>query len=98
MQIKPFLPKDVEAVKKFTDKEIGDGYYSLAELKKNQQKSIAADGTVCSFLLVDDSTEKVHGLRLAFPAGNWHHGKGSQQRPDLCLSRWIKPLIFRVCF
>ncbi len=87
MQIRPFLPEDINAVKKFTDREIGEGYYSHTELKDNQEKSISADGTICSFLLVDEKNE-VQGLRLAYPPSNWHHGKGSQQRSDL----WPFPL------
>ena len=83
MYIKPFFPEDIIQVKKFTDEEIGVGYYSLDELIRNQKKSIAVDGTICSFLLVDDDQVRIKGLRLAFPPGNWDHGKGSQQRADL---------------
>lgn len=83
MYIKPFLPEDIHRVKKFVDQEIGLGYYSLDELIVNQKKSIAADGTICSFLLVDSDQISIKGLRLAFPPGSWRHGKGSQQRSDL---------------
>lgn len=83
MLIKPFLTSDVNAVLEFTDSEIGKGYYSLDELLQNQKKSVAADGTICSFLLLDEETEQVKGLRLAFPPGHWSHGKGDQQRSDL---------------
>ena len=88
MLIKPFLAQDIAAVQKFTDAEIGQGYYSIEELTAHQKNSVGADGTVCSFLLVDSATNKVHGLRLAFPPGNWSHGKGAQQRSDL----WPFPL------
>ncbi len=83
MLIRPFQSTDVERVKEFTDSEIGDGYYSLDELKKNQSRSMASDGSVSSFLLLDEKTDLVKGLRLAFPPGNWDHGKGSKQRADL---------------
>lgn len=83
MQIKPFLPTHIQAVKKFTDIEVGAGYYSLEELQENQKKSVAAGGAICSFVLIDENTNEVNGLRLAYPPGNWDHGKGSQLRPDL---------------
>lgn len=83
MRIKPFLQSDVQAVQIFTDAEIGKGYYSVDELLENQKKSVAAHGTICSFLLIDEATDTVKGLRLAFPPGNWSHGKGGQLRADL---------------
>lgn len=88
MHIKEFLPGDIENVKKFADQEIGDGYYSLDELIENQKKSVCADGSISSFLLVDDATNQIKGLRLAYPPGNWSHGKGSALRNDL----WPFPL------
>ncbi len=83
MIIKPFLPADADQVQKFTDREIGKGYYSVPELLLNQKKSVATDGTICSFLLIDEVSNTVKGLRLAFPPGNWTRGKGLQQRSDL---------------
>lgn len=83
MQIKPFTADDVAAVKKFTDQEIGQGYYSVEELIDNQKRSVAANGLVSSFLLVDETTSSIEGLRLAYPAKNWQHGKGSALRSDL---------------
>lgn len=57
MLIREFLPNDVSAVKKFTDRVVGDGYYSIAELTEFQKKSIAhPSGDICSFVLVDAST------------------------------------------
>ena len=82
MQIREFRKSDIQAVKAFTDTTVGAGYYSIAELTANQEKSIAASGEICSFVLISDSGE-VQGLRLAYPPGNWDHGKGSQLRPDL---------------
>lgn len=83
MLIRPFLPSDVEAVKKFTDQQIGDGYYSISELLLNQKKSIGVNGEITSFVLIEKTTNEVKGLRLAYPPGAWAHGKGSNLRPDL---------------
>lgn len=83
MQIKPYLEKDVSAVKKFTDAQIGEGYYSLDEQIQNQKKSVSKTGEISSFILFNPLTEQIHGLRLAFPPGNWAHGKGNKLRPDL---------------
>ncbi len=83
MLIREFLHSDIEGVKKFTDYAVGRGYYSVEELVENQKKSVAASGQICSFILVDENTNEVLGLRLAFPPGNWDHGKGGQLRPDL---------------
>ncbi|MGZ3726965.1 MAG: GNAT family N-acetyltransferase [Pseudobdellovibrio sp.] len=90
MYIREFLATDIEAVKKFTDTAVGLGYYSVEELIENQKKSVAASGEICSFVLVKEheTESKVYGLRLAFPPGNWDHGKGGQLRPDL----WPTPL------
>lgn len=88
MLIRTFLQKDIELVKKFTDIEIGHGYYSTEELQENQVKSVCTDGSISSFLLIDENTNQVRGLRLAYPPGKWLHGKGTQLRPDL----WPYPL------
>lgn len=83
MLIREFLPTDIADVKKFTDHAVGLGYYSIDELTEMQKKSIAKSGEICSFVLVDENTSEIMGLRLAFPPGNWDHGKGSKLRPDL---------------
>lgn len=82
MRIRPFLPSDIEAVREFTDETVGCGYYSSAELTENQKKSVSADGRICSFVLEDDEG-RIRALRLAFPPGNWEHGKGRRLRADL---------------
>jgi ribosomal protein S18 acetylase RimI-like enzyme len=83
MQVKAFLETDLAAVKKFTDENIGKGYYSLNELQENQKKSVCANGDISSFIIFDTSSHEVKGLRLAYPPGNWDHGKGPKLRPDL---------------
>jgi hypothetical protein len=72
LQIRPFLEKDVAAVKKFTDEQIGVDYYSVPEHLENQKNSIASTGEITSFILVDETqNDKIVGLRLAFPPHNW---------------------------
>jgi ribosomal protein S18 acetylase RimI-like enzyme len=88
MLIREFLPSDIESVKKFTDVAVGKGYYTAEELIENQKKSVAANGEICSFVLLEEKTGQVLGLRLAFPPGNWSSGKGGKLRPDL----WPSPL------
>jgi ribosomal protein S18 acetylase RimI-like enzyme len=88
MIIREFLRSDVDSVKKFTDEVVGKGYYSVEELIENQKRSIADSGEICSFILIDENKKEVKGLRLAFPPGNWSHGKGGKIRPDL----WPTPI------
>lgn len=83
MIIRPFLSSDVSKVKAFTDLNIGHGYYSEAELTEHQKKSVLKNGDISSFVLVDETTNEIKGLRLAFPPGHWDHGKGNAQREDL---------------
>lgn len=83
MQIKSFSEADIAQVKTFTDAEIGLGYYSVEELSESFLKSVCDDGLISSFLLLDESTNQVKGLRLAYPPGKWTQGKGSKLRPDL---------------
>lgn len=83
MQIKEFLASDIMAVKEFTDKAVGEGYYSVEELTRYQKNSIADSGDFCSFVLKEENSDQVHAIRLAFPPRNWQHGKGQQLRPDL---------------
>lgn len=83
MLIQEFLEAHIPAVKKFTDDQIGVGYYSVEELWENQKKSVATNGDITSFVLIDPNTQAVKGLRLAYAPGNWAHGKGTKLRPDL---------------
>lgn len=82
MLIREFNASDIEKVREFTDKTVGLGYYTAHELTENQKKAVAADGRICSFIL-EDENGSIRGLRLAYPPGNWQHGKGSRLRSDL---------------
>jgi len=78
LKIREFLLTDIEAVKKFTDQVVGQGYYSIEELAENQKKSITKNNEICSFVLIDSLSQEIKGLRLAFPPGKWKRGKGSK--------------------
>lgn len=80
--IRELTESDLPAVKRFTDQEIGENYYSLEELRLNYLKA-RKENIQCSFVLEDSESGKIVGLRLSYPPGNWAKGKGSKLRPDL---------------
>lgn len=83
MKIQEFQKSDVSKVKLFCDINIGKDYYSEKELEDNQQRS-EKNGIVTSFILVDEQDEnKIHGLRLCYPPGQWDQGKGKKLSPEL---------------
>lgn len=72
--------EDISAIQRFTDREIGENYYSPEELHKVFERS-QIGGVMCSLVLVDEDGE-ICGLRLTYPPGQWAHGKGKGLRPD----------------
>ncbi len=79
--IRPIRDSDLEAIKDFTDKEIGHGYYSNDELKSIFRRS-QKDGQMCS-LLLEDTESNVRGIRISYPPGQWEHGKGVALKSEL---------------
>lgn len=83
-----FESTDIEAVKIFTDSNIGSNYFSRTELKSVLKQSVR-DGINCSFVLErktkneQNFSNRIIGVRLSYAPGMWKHGKGSQLRPDL---------------
>jgi hypothetical protein len=75
-KIVPFTTNRIEKAKIFTDQQIGKDYYTIEEMIANQKKSQTSSGELTSFLLFD-TEDRIQGIRLAFPAGNWAHGKGN---------------------
>jgi len=77
---------DLERLKKFTDVQIGEGYYSLKELEDIFERSLAPDENgnmqMCSFLLKDG--DEIRGVRFTYPPGQWSQGKGA----GLQFSKW----------
>jgi hypothetical protein len=82
MQIRPFREQDLEAIRRFTDQEIGTGYYSLDEVKEIYRKS-EKNGVMCSLVLESPKGE-IKGVRITYPPGQWSHGKGR----GLCPDKW----------
>lgn len=81
LKIRPFKREDLEAIKEFTDREIGKGYYSLVELKNIFEKSFSGH-TMCSLLLEKEETGEILGVRISYPPGKWTHGKGKGLNPE----------------
>lgn len=82
MKIVPFTSNLILRVLEFTDANIGKNYYTIAEMTENQKKSVTTNNEITSFVLVNESHD-ICGLRLAYPPGQWAHGKGSQLHPEL---------------
>lgn len=86
MKMRPLVSGDLAAIQAFTDRTIGQGYYSSAELADILQRS-TKNGVVFSLLLEDEQGE-VRGIRITYPPGQWSHGKGH----GLCPEKWNSPL------
>lgn len=79
--ISPLLPRDKEALKLFTDQEIGEGYYSLSDLDDVLTRSQKKD-VMCSYVL-KNPVGAIAGVRFTYPPGQWSHGKGKGLKPEL---------------
>src|SRR5216683_1089458 len=82
LRIRPLKSADLEAVRQFTDREIGAGYYSQSELKDIHDRSLK-NGIMCTLVLESPEGE-IKGVRLTYPPGQWEHGKGNGLHPE----RW----------
>ena len=104
MKIVALEYSDLKELKIFTDREIGEGYYSEKELEEIFEKSSGADRNgkplMCSLLLREEAkTHKVAdtlaeapgeicGTRFTYPPGKWSRGKGEGLNP----SKWPRSL------
>lgn len=79
--IRPMRLSDLPNVKSFTDREIGQDYYSSSELEDIFARS-RKNGVVCSLVLEKEG--EIHGIRLSYPPGQWQKGKGKGLNPE----RW----------
>lgn len=86
IQIRPFRLEDLEAIRLFTDREIGVGYYSLSEIEDIFHRS-QRNGVMCSYLLETPQGD-IKGVRISYPPGLWTKGKGHGLHPD----QWPHPL------
>lgn len=83
--IEPIKDQDFAAVLKFTDKHIGEGYFSEDKLKKVFQGS-KWQGQSMSFVL-KDLKGNIFGVRLSYPPMQW---------PDRHPSQKLHPHLWRV--
>lgn len=86
LKIRPFEKGDLAAIRQFTDREIGAGYYSEKEVQDVFDRS-SKNGVMCSLLLEDEYGE-IRGVRISYPPGNWKHGKGKA----LSAGKWPYPV------
>src|SRR5688572_20607191 len=72
LKIVPLDKSVLAAVKEFTDRTIGENYFTHEDLRDIHEKSMSGD-TNCSFMLVDPSSPQalVLGVRLSYPPGKW---------------------------
>ena len=74
VEIINFTPDKIPAVKQFTDKYIGDNYYTEQDLLEVYNKSIKGNIN-SSFLLIEGG--EIKGIRLAYMPGKWNDVKGT---------------------
>ena len=74
MKIRNLLEDDLNAVKVFTDRWIGEGYYTLDQLQDIYQKS-QAQKLNCSFVALDGND--IDAVRLTYAPGKWWQGTKS---------------------
>ena len=72
------LVSDLNEVKTFADRAIGDGYYSTEEIK-----DIFSRGEHFSLVLSNEKNQ-IFGIRITYPPGKWNSGKGQ----GLCSDQW----------
>lgn len=94
--IRSMAANDLIAIKNFTDRSIGSGYYSLSELEEIFQKS-QHQNKVCSLVLCD-SAGQIFGVRITYPPGKWDKGKGQGLSPQLWKSSIENTAYFQSLF
>jgi GNAT superfamily N-acetyltransferase len=86
--IRPLLISDLPELKKFTDQSIGQGYYSMTELEKIYNQSLfispSKKSVMCTLVLIvsESGTERIAGVRITYPPGQWEKGKGNGLNPQ----------------
>lgn len=78
--------KYIEQIQFFTDKNIGNGYFSKSELQEILNITTSKHShNFASFLLINDNDE-VKGIRLTYPPGAWH--KLAKFKDKLSVEKW----------
>jgi GNAT superfamily N-acetyltransferase len=76
LHIRPICAADFDEVLCFTDVQIGESYFTPQKLSEIFKASKKGD-VVTSYLLVDKD-QKVHGVRLSYPPGQWVEREAGQ--------------------
>ncbi|MCO4792765.1 MAG: GNAT family N-acetyltransferase [Bacteriovoracaceae bacterium] len=79
IKIRPLTIDDLEAVRVFTDKWIGENYFSLEELERIYSWSQMGDSSA-SFLAMDGDI--IAGARLTYAPGQWINPETRGLTPD----------------
>jgi ribosomal protein S18 acetylase RimI-like enzyme len=83
LSVREILDSDLEAVLKFSDQQIGKGYFSksrMAELIQSSKKNNIST----SLILEDIDNNEILGLRITLPPGQWRLSHPSQKvHPEL---------------
>ncbi len=95
-QMRPFRHEDLEAIRLFTDREIGTGYYSIQEIEDIFRRS-QKNGVMCSYLL-ESPEQGILGVRITYPPGMWKKGKGQGLHPELWPHRIEETAYFQSLF
>src|SRR5688572_23574519 len=91
LKIAPLEIEHLPRVREFTDRAIGEGYFSIENLHEIVKKSVA-NGENCSFVLLDSATspKTVLGVRLSYPPPQWQNESRLVQK--LNPAKWSVPL------
>lgn len=76
MKIRNIELSDIDAVKEFTDRWIGAGYFSRAELREALLMGVK-DDINASFLALNDQ-DQIVGIRITYLPGEWVQAKDLQ--------------------
>lgn len=100
LTIRELRRDDLAAVKEFTDRAIGRNYYSLDELERIFERSLAPGGerpTMCS-LVLENAAGGIQAIRITYPPGRWEKGKGKGLSPTLWDAPFAQTAYFQSLF
>lgn len=97
LRIVDFTADRIHDVKVFTDRAIGENYYSLEELEAIQKRSVK-NNIICSLLLEEPTQKQLYGVRITYPATQWEKGKGKGLSQELWKSKIHETAYFQSLF